>query len=319
MKTSMLNDNEATFRSKILLFGEYAIIQDSMGLSVPYDSYEGKLTFEKEVDDEVIKESNKELRKYYNFLKKLQDNGELLAELDLKRLNADMKKGLFFDSSIPQGYGVGSSGAIVAAIYDKYAVSRISSDNITSKKLIELKKIFGQMESYHHGKSSGMDPLICYLNLPVLIQSKGSIGTVDLPKLKKQGPGAIFLLNTGAPGKTQPLVELFMDKCTQHEFLDLMRENFIPYNDNSIKAFLKGETKTLFHNLYFLSKFLLDNLSPMIPQFVHDIWKKGLDSGTYYLKLCGSGGGGFILGFTEDFEKTQKLLKDHDLQVIRRF
>jgi mevalonate kinase len=29
---------------------------------------------------------------------------------------------LFFDSNIPQGYGVGSSGALVAAIFEKYSV-----------------------------------------------------------------------------------------------------------------------------------------------------------------------------------------------------
>jgi mevalonate kinase len=32
---------------------------------------------------------------------------------------------MYFDSSIPQGYGVGSS-ALVAAIYDKYAQNKIT-------------------------------------------------------------------------------------------------------------------------------------------------------------------------------------------------
>ena len=86
-----------------------------------------------------------------------------------------------------------------------------------------------------------------------------------------------------------------------------------------IKGFLKGETKALFYNMYFLSKFLLENLTPMIPSLVRDLWKTGLDTGAYYLKLCGSGGGGYVLGFTEDLEKAKKYLKDYQIQVIKRF
>ena len=41
----------------------------------------------------------------------------------------------------------------------------------------------------------------------------------------------------------------------------------------------------------------------MIPESFHQLWQKGIETNDYYLKLCGSGGGGFILGFTQDFEK----------------
>ena len=76
-----------------------------------------------------------------------------------------MKDGLYFDSSIPQGYGVGSSGALVAAIYDKYASDKITVlENLTRDKLLKLKSIFSMMESFFHGKSSGLDPLNSYLS-----------------------------------------------------------------------------------------------------------------------------------------------------------
>ena len=45
----------------------------------------------------------------------------LMFRFAFERLDADLEKGMYFDSSIPMGYGVGSSGAIVAAIYDRYA------------------------------------------------------------------------------------------------------------------------------------------------------------------------------------------------------
>ena len=80
---------------------------------------------------------------------------------------------MHFDSSIPQGYGVGSSGALVAAIYDKYADDKITVlENLTRDKLLKLKAIFSKMESFFHGKSSGLDPLNSYLSLPILINSK---------------------------------------------------------------------------------------------------------------------------------------------------
>jgi mevalonate kinase len=39
----------------------------------------------------------------------------------------------------------------------------------------------------------------------------------------------------------------------------------------------------------------------MIPKGYEKFWKDGLDTGIYNLKLCGSGGGGFLLGITENY------------------
>ncbi len=129
-----------------------------------------------------FKDSNQKLEKFLIHLEGLEAMGKLPCDLDLQKFRTDLDKGMHFDSSIPQGFGVGSSGAIVAAIYDNYSKDKIASDaNMSNEKFIELKKIFGILESYYHGKSSGLDPLICYLNLPVLIKSKSEVGTVGLP------------------------------------------------------------------------------------------------------------------------------------------
>ena len=100
----------------------------------------------------------------------------------------------YFDSSIPQGYGVGSSGALVASIYDQYAADKITIlENLTRDKLLNLKAIFSLMESFFHGKSSGLDPLNSYLSLPILINSKTNIEPAGIPS-QKEGKGAVFFI-----------------------------------------------------------------------------------------------------------------------------
>jgi len=57
----------------------------------------------------------------------------------------------------------------------------------------------------------------------------------------------------------------------------------------------------------------------MIPKTFHKLWEQGIATNDYYLKLCGSGGGGYILGFTKDYNKAKKVLKDYDLELVYRF
>ena len=57
----------------------------------------------------------------------------------------------------------------------------------------------------------------------------------------------------------------------------------------------------------------------MIPDEFHDLWKKGIDSGSYFLKLCGSGGGGSILGFAPNIKQAKNDLKDYNLEVVYHF
>jgi mevalonate kinase len=47
---------------------------------------------------------------------------------------------------------------------------------------------------------------------------------------------------------------------------------------------------------------VLNNFKP-IPEQFHAIWQKGIDTNDYYLKLCGSGGGGYILGLPKTWNE----------------
>jgi len=307
------------FYSKILLFGEYGIIKDSKGLSIPYNFYKGALKSDASVSKEATK-SNKSLEAFALYLEKLTIDEPKLVSFDLDTLKSDVSAGMYFDSSIPQGYGVGSSGALVAAIYDKYAQNKITVlENLTREKLLKLKTIFGKMESFFHGKSSGLDPLNSYLSLPILINSKDNIESTSIPSQNAEGKGAVFLLDSGIIGETAPMVQIFMEQMKNDGFRSMLKNQFIKHTDACVEDFVNGNIKSLFGNLKQLSHVVLDNFKPMIPAKFHDLWKKGIDTNDYYLKLCGSGGGGYILGFTEDLEKAKTALKDYKLEVVYNF
>lgn len=304
------------FYSKILLFGEYGIIKDSKGLSIPYNFYNGALKRDENPTQEA-QESNESLKRFAAYLEGLDDS---LVTFNINKLQEDVASGMYFDSSIPQGYGVGSSGALVAAIYDKYASDKITVlENLTREKLLKLKAIFSEMESFFHGKSSGLDPLNSYLSLPILINSKDNIEATGIPSQKTEGKGAVFLIDSGIVGETAPMVSIFMESMKNEGFRSMLKDQFIKHTDACVDDFLKGDMKSLFKNTKQLSKVVLNNFKPMIPAQFHELWKKGLETNEYYLKLCGSGGGGYILGFTENIDIARKALKGQKLEVVYNF
>lgn len=304
------------FYAKILLFGEYGIIKNSKGLSIPYNYYKGALRMDDSTSEKAVL-SNKKLKGFAEYLSSLDTH---LVQFDLEKLTADVAKGMYFDSSIPQGYGVGSSGALVAAIYDRYAVEKITVlENLTRSKLTKLKSIFAMMESFFHGKSSGLDPLNSFLSLPILIHSTSEIEPTGIPSQSQQGNAAVFLLDSGMTSETAPLVSIFLDNFEAPTFRKMMKDEFIAISDRCIEHFLNRNVTALFSDVKKLSSVVLHHFSPMIPKRFLALWKKGLETNAYYLKLCGSGGGGYILGFTQDFPKAKALLSDHKLEVVYTF
>jgi len=308
------------FYAKILLFGEYGIIKDSKGLAIPFNAFKGALRFTEGQPEDTAVRSNVYLKSYATYLKNQVTEERLDVSFDFERLDTDLEKGMYFDSSIPMGYGVGSSGAIVAAIYDRYADEKVSVlGSLTREKLLALKGQFAIMESHFHGTSSGLDPLNSYLSLPILIHAKDHVESTPIPSQNQAGKGAVFLLDSGITGETAPMVQLFMENLKNKQFEEVMREQFVQYTDACIDHFLSGNIRSLFSDLRKLSGVVFDHFKPMIPANFHDIWQKGLETDTYYLKLCGSGGGGYFLGFTQNLEATKKALEGHQLEVVYTF
>ena len=288
-------------------------IRDS---SIPYNYYKGALKISDSKNHEA-QASNQKLSEFADYIEQINCT---LVTFNTKQLREDLAKGLYFDSSIPQGYGIGSSGALVAAVYDRYANNKITIlENLTRVKLLKLKQIFGQMESFFHGKSSGLDPLNSFLSLPILIHSKDILEPTGIPSQPQAGKGAVFLLDSGSMGETAPMVNIFMQNMESPSFRKMIKDQFISYSDRCVEHFLIGDIKSLFGDLKRLSKTVLTHFKPMIPEQFHALWKTGIDTNAYYLKLCGSGGGGYILGFTEDISKAQSVLKGQRLEVVYTF
>ncbi len=305
------------FYAKVLLFGEYGVVQNSKGLSLPLGDFKGSLKFPT-ARSEGITESNRLLRAYVDNLAALNQSADLDLRFDMEQLNRDIAKGLYFDSNIPQCYGIGSSGALVAAFYKRYAIRKIDVErDLDKEKIKRLKNVFAKMENYFHGTSSGFDPLVCYLKLPLLIHSKTDVDAVDVPACKR-GEGAIFLLNSGTPGQTASMINIFFEKLKSQGFRQTVKDEFVKYSSACIDSFMKGKLGVLFGDLKALSIWVYAHLRPMIPDSLLEIWAQGIQSDDYYLKLCGSGGGGYVLGFTLDYEKAKRLLKDYNIARIYR-
>lgn len=300
--------------SKILLFGEYSIILNSFGFVIPYPLYGGSLKLEAENKD---RDSQKKMLGFIEYLKTIVKN---LPDLDWLKINKDINSNLFFDSNIPQGYGLGSSGALVAAFYNRYAKKKIySQEKLTKNKLQKLKNIFSKMESYYHGESSGIDPLNCYLGLPILIKPQNEIQITKMPKEKTLGYGGIFILDSGNFSDTSSMVSLFFKKMEDENFNYMMNNQFIKYSKTCINEFLNGNINSLINSIKTLSEITLKNFQPMIPNKLTKLWSEGIRTDNYFFKLCGSGGGGFLLGFTLDLESTFATLKDYKKEIIYKF
>jgi len=283
--------------SKILLFGEYTILTGSKALAVPYSSFFGQWSFAS-TSSELEKSSKESLDLFIQ-----RDWSHLL---DQEKFKQHLSQGLWFDSSIPQGFGVGSSGALVAAIYMTYGLSKNNSSN--------ARQGLSELESFFHGSSSGIDPLVSYLNNPLLIHNFNQVETLPRP-LSLRG---FFLLNSGIPRKTGALVHIFQEKLKDENFKKNCQNKLSLDVNQAISSLLEENSSQVLSKFMEISKFQWDYFQEMIPKDLCPVWTRGLESGDYGLKLCGAGGGGFFLGYSpkDDFIGTKLGMKDQNIRWL---
>ncbi len=278
------------FYSKILLFGEYSVLYNSNALAIPFPRFYGELKYGDTAEPKVDW-SNSILRRFYKANK--QKIEELNPHLGLK-FEMDLSKGIYFDSNIPEKYGVGSSGALVAALYDRYVVSRSEFIEITQKTLSALKEDLSKLEAYFHGQSSGFDPLVSYLNMPVFLDGPQ---IKVLPEFKPNI--SIQLIDSGIKADTGNQMDYFINKISDDTFLKTFNKEYIPEVNNSIAKLIYGDFG-FFNSIEKVSAFQHQHLKELFSGMIQELGLKGFKSKDYFIKLCGSGGGGYVLIFNSE-------------------
>ena len=287
------------YYSKVILFGEYSMIFDATALMIPLKWFSAQWQFPQSRNMAASLTSNQSLKRFYQYI---SENETLSYLFDLQALKKDLDEGLFLASNVPSGYGLGSSGTLVAAVYDRYALQK-------TENYLQLKTLFGQMESHFHGSSSGIDPLQCYLGKPFKITPKG-VELLSDDFLKKDIH--ICLIDTKIKSNTKPLVNHFKAQRENPGFLNRFQAEYVPCVTSCIDAMINSNKELFFNSLKRLTKGQLEFLRPMVTDntLVHFSTDYDFNFG---VKISGSGGGGYVLGFTDDVEQVSKLLNDFEV------
>lgn len=285
-----------------MLFGEHSIACQSHALVVPFFEKSAGWDFCPESQQTAaIKASAENLHSFVNYLKSAPD---LQAIFDIQGFEAELQKGLFFKSTIPQGYGAGSSGALVAAVYERYYIGQKTND------LKQLKVLLARIESFFHGSSSGIDPLCCLLQETLKMDENGDLLPLsDFSQKMDDFPVKIFLIDTQTTSSTAILVAHFKEKLLQYSFFKKLSEQYIPANKRAIESFVKGDFSVFLTEAERISVLQQKELGRMIPDEFQKYFGIISPEKPFTLKLCGSGGGGYILGFTNEKAKTSRYLE----------
>jgi len=285
-------ENQTTYPSKIMLVGEYGVILGGDALTIPFQKFFARVRSTKKLPsgkEKEVSDSLAYLKKLYLYIKDLP-SASFHAPPDLDHFSEHLTQ-YWLDMSIPIGYGLGSSGAVSAAIYDLFFPSS------RSVCIQHQKKDLATIESYFHGKSSGVDPLTCYTGSALHFSANQHINKVAFDPTQIAGGYRFFLLDSRERFDTGPLVKLFLEKMGHMEFETIIRDQYLPLNQKLIETLLgerDADPALLFR---IISDFQLNHFKEMIPEKMIDLWIEGQVSNEFYLKLNGSGGG-YMLGIT---------------------
>lgn len=283
-----------TYPAKLLLFGEYGLMFGAKALAVPFPRFSGHFA---KVECTRMQPSQQasaaELARFAAWFV-----GERVAQnmhfpLRSDELKADLEGGLYYESDVPLQYGVGSSGSLCAALYDTYSTA-VLPEFPDPEFILKVKADFVWLESYFHGRSSGLDPLVSYLNRPVLVEGD----RISLPALRLgEQPWCVCLFDTEMTSPTAPLVAIFLAKMEQPRYSALFRERYLPANDAAVEAFMQNNQTRFFEALEKVHHFQMEHFTEMIPDSCLPELEELARTGALF-KLLGSGGGGYLLVFS---------------------
>lgn len=295
--------------AKVVLFGEYSVLLGSASLGIPYRAYgaaPGTGTANPEQPALSPVESHQSLERFAGYL---LDRGPVFhTVLDLSRLSRDIGNGLYLHSTIPPQRGLGSSAALCAALFERYR--RKSLHDWPS-----LKGILGKMESYFHGTSSGFDPLISLLDRPLWLTQRGKMKIRPF-STRLLRFSEIYLADLGCPSGTGHLVGGFLERHTRAGRPSAWGQALATVTERCIEGLMNEDVTGFLAGLRTLSRMQAEGLPGLVPDQAMDLWKEGLASSSYTMKLCGSGGGGYFLVFVHNPRRAMQVLRDVPLENI---
>lgn len=271
-----------TYPAKALLFGEYTVILGSKALAIPVNQYFGYWNYHPEVNP-----THHLLSSLYSYL--LESPIEFSKYIDLAHFKKELDSGLYFESTIPHGYGIGSSGALCAALFDHFKRPEYIEMN-----QLQLQSLLAQIENYFHGLSSGLDPLVSYLQKPIVIHTPGEQRILDTGEYNKSL--SIYLADSGFSRKTEPLVEHFRVLLSDPTFKNALEEEIKPLVNKCIDQWISKEA-AVFDSIKLLSRLQFKYFKDFIPENIIQLWNETEADVDLAMKLCGAGGGGYFLMF----------------------
>jgi len=286
-----------TYPSKALLFGEYTVILGSRALAVPLKQFFGSWSYHPEHN-----QSHHLLSLLYKYM--ADSAFEFRKYINLLHFKSELEAGLYFESNIPQGYGVGSSGALCAAIIDHFKLPDLDENN-----LVILQSIMAQVEAYFHGTSSGLDPMVSYQQKPIVVNGPGSISILNDSSFCNSLH--IYLMDTGVPRKTELLVDMFLDFLKLKTFKLNLETEICPAVDLCIDQWINND-ENVFSSIKLLSQLQYAHFHNFVPLKVMRIWSESLSNDNIAIKLCGAGGGGYFLIFAKN-----PVVEDIGLSLIK--
>lgn len=282
------------YPAKLLLFGEHILLTGAPALAAPVRAFGGHWAQSAGADQ-------RRLREFSVYLSEQLAFGPAFGEA--------LQEGLYFEANIPEGYGLGSSGALCAAVYDRFAPEKTDD-------LSQLKQIFARMESFFHGNSSGIDPLTSYIDAPLLIENKNQVSRV-IPRPWPEKP-VVFLIDSALPRQTGPLVQWFLQQYAQEAFRKYLERYYLPAHHTLLESWLNARAADFWPALAQVSAIQFRHFTPMIPDTLRDLWQESLAQDAYQLKICGAGGGGYMLGFAQEESTVAQLAaRRFSIQIIQ--
>ena len=123
------------------------------------------------------------------------------------------------------------------------------------------------------------------------------------------------LIDTKTTGATGPLVQHFIDLFNLPEFELAFQQQFMPANNGCIESLLSCDIEKFFSCLAQLVKFQVYHFHEMIPAGFHRVISFA-HCEKVYIKLLGSGGGGYLLAFAESHDILDQWSKKRGIELL---